>query len=54
MLDIPFPDAVSRVRAALQEQGFGVLTESIPILQIDGSVPARGRAVRRRVLGLHG
>jgi uncharacterized protein (DUF302 family) len=27
ILDIPFPDAVSRVRAALQEQGFGVLTE---------------------------
>jgi uncharacterized protein (DUF302 family) len=26
-LDLPFPDAVSRVRAALQEQGFGVLTE---------------------------
>ena len=26
-LDIPFADAVSRVRAALQEQGFGVLTE---------------------------
>ena len=26
-LDIPFPDAVSRVREALQEQGFGVLTE---------------------------
>ena len=25
-LDIPFADAVSRVRAALQEQGFGVLT----------------------------
>jgi uncharacterized protein (DUF302 family) len=27
ILDIPFPDAVSRVRAALQEQGFGILTE---------------------------
>ena len=26
-LDICFADAVSRVRAALQEQGFGVLTE---------------------------
>ena len=26
-LDLPFPDAVERVRAALQEQGFGVLTE---------------------------
>ena len=26
-LDISFADAVSRVRAALQEQGFGVLTE---------------------------
>jgi uncharacterized protein (DUF302 family) len=26
-LDIPFADAVSRVRAALAEQGFGVLTE---------------------------
>jgi uncharacterized protein (DUF302 family) len=26
-LDIPFADAVGRVRAALQEQGFGVLTE---------------------------
>ncbi len=26
-LDIPFADAVSRVRAALQQQGFGVLTE---------------------------
>jgi len=26
-LDVPFPDAVRRVRAALQEQGFGVLTE---------------------------
>jgi uncharacterized protein (DUF302 family) len=26
-LDVPFADAVSRVRAALQEQGFGVLTE---------------------------
>ncbi len=26
-LDTPFADAVSRVRAALQQQGFGVLTE---------------------------
>ena len=26
-LDIPFSDAVGRVRAALAEQGFGVLTE---------------------------
>jgi uncharacterized protein (DUF302 family) len=26
-LDIPFADAVDRVRAALAEQGFGVLTE---------------------------
>jgi uncharacterized protein (DUF302 family) len=26
-VDVPFADAVSRVRAALQEQGFGVLTE---------------------------
>jgi uncharacterized protein (DUF302 family) len=26
-LDVPFADAVTRVRAALQEQGFGVLTE---------------------------
>ena len=26
-LDIPFSDAVGRVRAALQQQGFGVLTE---------------------------
>jgi uncharacterized protein (DUF302 family) len=26
-LDIPFPDAVDRVRAALAGQGFGVLTE---------------------------
>ena len=26
-LDLPFADAVGRVRAALQEQGFGVLTE---------------------------
>ena len=26
-LDCPFADAVGRVRAALQEQGFGVLTE---------------------------
>ena len=26
-VDIPFADAVGRVRAALQEQGFGVLTE---------------------------
>jgi uncharacterized protein (DUF302 family) len=26
-LDIPFADAVGRVRSALQEQGFGVLTE---------------------------
>ena len=26
-LDIPFADAVNRVRAALQDQGFGVLTE---------------------------
>ena len=26
-LDIPFADAVSRVRAALQQQGFGVITE---------------------------
>jgi uncharacterized protein (DUF302 family) len=26
-LDLPFADAVSRARAALQEQGFGVLTE---------------------------
>jgi uncharacterized protein (DUF302 family) len=26
-LDAPFADAVARVRAALQEQGFGVLTE---------------------------
>jgi uncharacterized protein (DUF302 family) len=26
-LDIPFADAVGRVRAALREQGFGVLTE---------------------------
>jgi uncharacterized protein (DUF302 family) len=26
-LDIPFADAVGRVRAALQQQGFGVLTE---------------------------
>ena len=26
-LDLPFADAVSQVRAALQEQGFGVLTE---------------------------
>jgi uncharacterized protein (DUF302 family) len=26
-LDLPFADAASRVRAALQEQGFGVLTE---------------------------
>jgi uncharacterized protein (DUF302 family) len=26
-LDVPFADAVGRVRAALQEQGFGVLTE---------------------------
>ena len=26
-LDIPFADAVDRVRAALQDQGFGVLTE---------------------------
>ena len=26
-LDLPFVDAVGRVRAALQEQGFGVLTE---------------------------
>jgi len=26
-VDIPFADSVGRVRAALQEQGFGVLTE---------------------------
>ena len=26
-LDVPFAEAVTRVRAALQEQGFGVLTE---------------------------
>ncbi|MFD1049009.1 DUF302 domain-containing protein, partial [Kibdelosporangium lantanae] len=26
-LDMPFADAVNRTRAALQEQGFGVLTE---------------------------
>jgi uncharacterized protein (DUF302 family) len=26
-LDIPFADALGRVRAALQQQGFGVLTE---------------------------
>lgn len=26
-LDLPFADAASRVRAALKEQGFGVLTE---------------------------
>ena len=26
-LDLPFADAVGRVRAALQQQGFGVLTE---------------------------
>jgi uncharacterized protein (DUF302 family) len=26
-LDVPFADAVTRVRAALKEQGFGVLTE---------------------------
>ena len=26
-LDIPFAEAVGRVRAALAEQGFGVLTE---------------------------
>ena len=26
-LDLPFADAVGRVRAVLQEQGFGVLTE---------------------------
>ena len=26
-VDIPFADAVGRVRAALQQQGFGVLTE---------------------------
>jgi uncharacterized protein (DUF302 family) len=26
-LDLPFADAVGQVRAALQEQGFGVLTE---------------------------
>jgi uncharacterized protein (DUF302 family) len=26
-LDVPFADAAGRVRAALQEQGFGVLTE---------------------------
>jgi len=26
-LDLPFADAVDRVRAALREQGFGVLTE---------------------------
>ena len=26
-LDLPFADAAVRVRAALQEQGFGVLTE---------------------------
>jgi uncharacterized protein (DUF302 family) len=26
-LDMPFADALGRVRAALQEQGFGVLTE---------------------------
>ena len=26
-LDVPFADAVDRVRAALREQGFGVLTE---------------------------
>ena len=26
-LDIPFADAVGRIRAVLQEQGFGVLTE---------------------------
>ena len=25
-LDIPFADALGRVRAALQEQGFGALT----------------------------
>jgi len=26
-LDVPFEDAVSRVRAAFKEQGFGILTE---------------------------
>ena len=26
-LDVPFAEAVTRVRAALKEQGFGVLTE---------------------------
>lgn len=36
-LDLPFADAVGRVRAALAEQGFGVLTE------IDVSATLRAR-----------
>ncbi len=36
-LDIPFAEAVSRVRAALQQQGFGVLTE------IDDTATLRAR-----------
>jgi uncharacterized protein (DUF302 family) len=47
-LDIPFPDAVDRVRAALQEQGFGVLTE------IDGTATIQaklGEQIENVILG---
>jgi uncharacterized protein (DUF302 family) len=36
-LDAPFRDALARVRAALQEQGFGVLTE----IDVTGTLAAK-------------